>query len=783
MTGITDALHDARAAVGLNPVESPEETCRPIPRPCSAWQQRQALVPNVEVRKTFEPGDVTAAATSMSPRAAWALLLPITSFGIGGQDNAKCMSMLGRFKGSLLSTTTADDRSAISICVAIDEDDPVYTMTKGEVEAFMRDVSETAGLPLGMASMAFRDLTIPAFSSFPASTAVTWSASLKNLGKEEARYPKVGVRWQAAILTREIGRFSRLVRPTGLCLRSLGVVVPTFRCEVSMLREIVSLESTAYPNVVEEVNALTSYAKHHVVRIFINKENLGASKSRNIGLSQAFSDHVLLLDDDVVPERHILHAYRGGIDRFPIAKVVAYPPWGVTANPCVSGRSGDIWFSPAYPKTGDGEDVDFCLKTSQRYGRDAIVAVPGAAATLSCWANPIRQVWGWARGDARCVSFHRHSTIFCATIVLIWLVFGVANIWSVRKCLTASGVVETLEFLEGLAHVYRGTTGAEPWSAVLLAPMPSMGNLYQLLLPFDWMDGKEGHKWRKASRVLHAAKLATNLLIVVGAALGYGLHRSLAVVAANQRAPARLVVLAWQRTGRNLLCGLLHNHSGVFIHNEIFHNRAIHTFHQDRLEKWGWAVAHRDADTRRFISEVWTRSDRPDQAIGSKLFPEHIYRDPDTMAPLLADHTAKKIVLRRGNAVGAYVSQRRALLTGQFLQVQQPGNVSIRIDPDELQDHLANYKSCYAIYPRLLAGQAFHEVLHADLCGSARGSTFRGIADFLGARCSRPRPLAQTARQAPASVSNREEQARAFRHAVYTGEVGAYPFVCGGMLQ
>ncbi|CAM9884294.1 unnamed protein product, partial [Ectocarpus sp. 6 AP-2014] len=746
MTGIADALHNARAAVGLNAVESPEETCRTIPRPCSAWQQRQALVPNVEVRNTFEPGDATAT----SP---WALLLPITSFGIGEQDNAKCMRMLERFKGSLLSTTTADDRSAISICVALDEGDPVYTKGKvvgffndcglarvqvtmvhpgffgnvctiwnllaakavedckadylvlvgddveletpgwkGEIEASMRNVSEAAGLPLGMACVAFRDLTMPAFPSFPVihrrhvevfgavlppefvnqggdpflfelyrrfgASAFADTASLKNLvgGKEEARYPKVGVRWQGAILTREIERFSRLVRPTGPRFRCLGVVVPTFR----------------------------------------------------------------------------------------IAKVVAYPPWGVTANLCVSGRSGDIWFSPAYPKTGGGEDVDFCLKTRQKYGRDAIVAVPGAAATHPYWANPIRQVWGWARGDALCLSFHPHSTFYRApdwaeTIVFIWLVFGVANIWSVTQCLTASGVVGTVEFLEGLAHVYPGTTGAEPWSAVLLAPIPSMvqdvarlvtklaqGNLYQLLLSFDWMDGTDGHKWRTASRVLHAAKLSANLLIGVSAALGYGLHCSLVVVAGllmsfrwqtpgarrkatNQRAPARFVVLAWQRTGSNLLCGLLHNHSGVFMHNEIFHNRTIHTYHQDRLEKWGWTVAHRDADPRRFISEVWARSDRPEQAIGFKLFPEHIYRNPETMASLLADATVKKIVLRRGNAVAAYVSQRRVLLTGQFLQVQQPGNVSIRIDPDELQDHLANYESCYATYSRLLAGQAFHE--------------------------------------------------------------------------
>ncbi|CAM9567406.1 unnamed protein product, partial [Ectocarpus sp. 4 AP-2014] len=145
------------------------------------------------------------------------------------------------------------------------------------------------------------------------------------------------------------------------------------------------------------------------------------------------------------------------------------------------------------------------------------------------------------------------------------------------------------------------------------------------------------------------------------------------------------------------------------------------------------------------------------------------------MAPLLADPTVKNIVLRRGNAVGAYASQRRALLTAPFLQVQQPGNVSVRIDPDELQDHLANYESCYATYSRLLAGQAFHGVLYEGLCGSARGSTFRGIADFLGPDARVPAPLAQTARETLASVSNREELVRAFRQTVRRGKSGYSP--------
>lgn len=776
MTGITDALANARAAVGLRAAESPEETCATIPLPYFSPEHRQALVPRM-VAPVAKEGDTEPST------GHWVLLLPIR--GVDGQEDND-FTMLGCFKDSLVSTTTADERKAIFVFVGIDQGDPLYnegkvrgffggcglagvdvTMLhpgffgnvcsiwnhlavnavqrfnvdylvllgddvmletagwKGEIEAIMRDLSVGAGLPEGMACCAFRDLTMPAFPSFPVihrhhleifgavlppefvnqggdpflfelyrrygASAFADTASLKNLvgGADAARYPKFGVRWQDSVLTRELEIFQRLARPKGPRHRCLGVVVPTYRCDVSMLRDIVSLKPTVYPNVsvqtivvvdrpdaesLEEVKALTSFTKDHLVRVYVNKENMGASESRNIGLSQAFSDQVVLLDDDVVPERHMLDAYLGGIDRYPdahvwvgctrfppaqttlqhavrasnlchfygIAGLVSRPPWGVTANLCVSGRSGAIWFSPAYPKTGGGEDVDFCLKTRQHYGRDAIVAVPGAVATHPYWDNPIRQMWGWARGDSLCLSLHPHSTFYRAfdwteIILLASLIAPIVG-FSAWTCLKVFYVVGAVEFLEGLAHVCAGASAETPWAALLLAPLPKMVqdvarlatklgqlNLYQLSLSFDWMDGTDGHKWRKASRALHAAKLAANVLLVLGTALGYGwycLLASLPLLAAYSRwqspravrrapptrsGPARFVVLAWQRTGSNLLCGLLHNHSDVFMHNEVFHNRAIHSYHNDRLKEWGWSVARRDADRKAFISEIFTQ--------------------------------------------------------------------------------------------------------------------------------------------------------------------------------
>eukprot|EP00752_Nemacystus_decipiens_P005824 g5264.t1 len=942
MTGITDALANARAAVGFRAAESPEEACASIPLPVFSWQHRQALVPHMGAQAAKERDSEPATG------GRWGLLLPVR--GDDGQDAAGCTMLIECFKDSLLKTTTEIERRAIFLFVGIDQGDPVYnegnvrrlfggcglagvdvTMLhpgffgnvcsiwnllavravqrfrvdylillgddvvletagwKIEIEGKMRGLSAGAGLPEGMACCAFRDVTMPAFPSFPVihrhhveifgavlppefvnqggdpflfelyrrwgASAFADTAALKNLvgGADKARYVKCGVRWQGAVLTRELERFSRLARPTGPRYRCLGVVVPTYRCDVSMLRDIVSLRPSVYPHVsvqtvvvvdrpdaesLENVRALSSYAKDHCVRVVVNEKNVGASQSRNVGLSQAFSDQAVLLDDDVVPERDILDAYLGGIDRYPdahvwvgctrfppakttvehavrasnlchfygIADLVSRPPWGVSANLCVSGRSGGIWFNPAYPKTGGGEDVDFCLKARQRYGPDAIVAVPGAVATHPYWGSPIRQMWGWARGDALCLSLHPHSTFYrafdWAEVMFLTCVVGVVVGLGASACLKVFCIVGLVDFLEGLAHVYPGTKRlGTPLGALLLAPLPRMVqdvarlatklrrlNLYQLSLSFDWMDGTDGDEWRTASRALHAAKLATDAVLILGMALGYGRLCSLVALAvllayskwqqspralrktAPRRGPARFVVLAWQRTGSNLLCGLLHNHADVFMHNEVFHSRSIHTYHKDRLAEWGWTVARRDADRAAFVAEIFARADTPDQAIGFKIFPEHIYPDPGAIATLLADPAIKKIVLRRGNAVAAYVSQRRALLTGQFLQVKQPGEVSVHIEPDELQRHLNNYEGCYTTYRRLLAGQAFHEVLYEDLCGDAMEDTFKGIANFLGIEARVPAPLEQTTRQTPAYISNHMELAAAFLHTAYTGD-------------
>lgn len=87
---------------------------------------------------------------------------------------------------------------------------------------------------------------------------------------------------------------------------------------------------------------------------------------------------------------------------FSIAERERHPPWGVTANMCVPGRSNNsIWFNCAYPKTGGGEDVEFCLRMKAwKAGESARVALglPGQGSPTDGETSAIGESRLWCCG-------------------------------------------------------------------------------------------------------------------------------------------------------------------------------------------------------------------------------------------------------------------------------------------------------------------------------------------------------------------------------------------------
>jgi GT2 family glycosyltransferase len=129
------------------------------------------------------------------------------------------------------------------------------------------------------------------------------------------------------------------------------------------------------------------------------KENLGAAAARNRGLDESAAEWVLFLDDDVTPKEDTIEEYSRaiqgrapedtvvgaiGLTSFPppetlhtcavtlsdvtymfgIAGRLDKPAWGVTANLLVRRPPKSVlrFREDCFPKTGGGEDVDFCLR-------------------------------------------------------------------------------------------------------------------------------------------------------------------------------------------------------------------------------------------------------------------------------------------------------------------------------------------------------------------------------------------------------------------------------------
>lgn len=338
-------------------------------------------------------------------------------------------------------------------------------------------------------------------------------------GKNETtRYRKRHVRWNNEILSTGITTLAAaLGRDPVICM---DVVVPVFRCDMVNLKSIIELRASIDVNVtfwlivdnpdaanLNEVMNLENSQDNYSVNVRVHNRNFGASVARNTGLDYSDADWVVLLDDDVIPDEKLLDAYLGGVIRYPDANILVGsthlpaphnllthamvacdligsftiaekrhdPPWGVTANLCVRGRSSRLRFSAEYPKTGGGEDIDYCVRAATKPG--AIVAVPGALAYHPWWSggslSGVLHILGWARGESTCVGARalRQHVFFSAPngaeFVFFMLMFDIA-LWVFGFSIDWNWVAATVVFLFFMEicfhvpHVFHRV--AAPWS-------------------------------------------------------------------------------------------------------------------------------------------------------------------------------------------------------------------------------------------------------------------------------------------------------------------------------
>ena len=177
------------------------------------------------------------------------------------------------------------------------------------------------------------------------------------------------------------------------------------------------------------------------------------------------------------------------------------------------------------------------------------------------------------------------------------------------------------------------------------------------------------------------------------------------------------VVLAWKRTGSNLLCGILYHHPEIIMHNELFNTIDIFTYYPELLDPKRWSVLTRDLHPEQFLLELWSptsmkrfTSDEetinaipnittiPKKAIGFKSFPEHwaaVRNDSTFTRAILENQNVKKIVLKREDELAVYVSALRADETGLYLGMCYPKDLKVYINPAYFQRFVNNYRNTY----------------------------------------------------------------------------------------
>ncbi|KAJ6630267.1 NAD-dependent epimerase/dehydratase [Mycena sp. CBHHK59/15] len=274
-----------------------------------------------------------------------------------------------------------------------------------EDEGWMKQDREEPRVPFGFGCVAFTDSTFKGMPTFPS----RWGCSkmikprLSNQvgGSNDARYEKIHAPdWTFRPLQDGVSVAEEWLCKEGISVAqklTLDIIIPCYRVQLDFLRPILDLRSSETcsvqtiiiidnPHSATIVQLEEEYARRPDVRIRVNTRNMGASFSRNRGLAEATAKWPdLLVEAEKVIRAHPEAAGFVGISWFPPANSVFTAaihlagvtwfwniaskmsssdlPWGVTAN-LIARRDvqDNVTFDLDFPKTGGGEDIDFCRK-------------------------------------------------------------------------------------------------------------------------------------------------------------------------------------------------------------------------------------------------------------------------------------------------------------------------------------------------------------------------------------------------------------------------------------
>ena len=367
-------------------------------------------------------------------------------------------------------------------------------------------------------------------------------------------------------------------------LLTLDVIIPSYRVDLKFLDPILQLRppkscSVMFIIIIDDPNSPSinllqqKYGADPFIRIRANKANLGASASRNRGMKESAADWIHFLDDDVTPDEDLLVQSAKvirehpdvvgfvGTSKFPIASNIFTTaihladvtyfwdiarkrpndkdlPWGVTANLIVRRSPDDIEFDLLFPKTGGGEDIDFCRKKRDwmvaRSGKGCFHAAEAVIVTHPWWNNgrfSLRRFYGWGEGDGALIKLYpqfrywdfapssSETLLFCLLAFFFALLAPLDSIHQ-GECVSLALCGAIAVVLANVSHsVYKATfphydrwelqkctvTGSKYAAAVVVSAFIRMvseagrtvgmlerGEILYMGKRFDWFTGRDG---------------------------------------------------------------------------------------------------------------------------------------------------------------------------------------------------------------------------------------------------------------------------------------------------
>lgn len=324
---------------------------------------------------------------------------------------------------------------------------------------------------------------------------------------------------------------------------TIDVVIPSFRLDEQYILPVLKLANpvntaiTFYLIVDNPLivipTAIQELADNKCVHILINETNLGAAETRNKGIATGTGDWILFLDDDIVVQDQLLFTYADAIEKYPgeigfigmielpepvtdftkavkasgsmdvfgIAARKASFAWGATANIMVRRSAiADIRFSPEYPKSGGGEDLDFFLNIREQNGYKDYKTLPGAIVQHPWWNNEkinFSRPFRYGRGNSRLGKLNPKYTyrdllntpetllVSCIGLVIVLLL---KPGWIVPVLLFIGGAV-LIEFIaSGIQTIKRSKSANLKMIVyvVMLRLAKEAGVLWEELIRMEW---------------------------------------------------------------------------------------------------------------------------------------------------------------------------------------------------------------------------------------------------------------------------------------------------------